>query len=552
MVRIYGSTDSLSSRDPHIVHGTVTLCHERCTPLTITINNVQHSIIFSGNIHNYTVLKDNLEYEFKHDLDAEVLLVGLAQKGLPFLHECHGSWAFVWVTGHTITLCRDRFGRKPLYYVHRNGLSFSTELETLLVTPQVDMQALQEYLTYRFVTAPRTIISGVNKLDAGEYAQYDLRDDTLVTTKYYTPLYKPSSKSYEQKMKVVHERIARSTIMRSDVQRTVECFLSGGLDSSIITMLASSPQLQTVSIGFESDNELAYAHELAQYLNVKHNEYIVHETELFHAIPHVVSAMNEPVGNPAYIFNYVLAKQAKQNILISGEGADELYAGHDRYKLWYYGAYLKHLAVLHNRYPLYKKLRDMRGKTGFEAYHSIISVFNDAELKLLGVQPARLQQYWNPSYPPLFQAQLFDIKTRLPNDYLLKFETMGRAHKKQIRTPFFDHKVVEHALTLAEADIMKRFKGKRILRECFKDELPVSIQKRKGYEFKLPLATWFKNELGQQLHELLHAQTIINKDYVLKLLAQPMNQDYTSNFVTAQKLWTVYVLLSWLKHHKVL
>jgi len=523
-------------------------------PFTVNIDGEEHTIVFNGEIYNYETLQKEFNHEWKSQSDTELLIVGLAKQGIKFLEKCHGMWSFAWYHKNKVVLCRDRFGQKPLYYTNTDHLRFSSELQSLLpfTDKKVDKKALNEYLTYRFVTAPLTIVEGIFKLDAGEYVEYNIKTKKFDISKYYNLMYKPTGKKYQTKIEDLHGNIAKSVSLRLRSDVDVGSFLSGGWDSSIITSLAATESLHTYSMGFDTTNELPYAENLAKYLGTKHHPVMLHDSDAFNIIPEVISMMDEPVGDPGFVPVYLLCKHAHTKVILTGDGADELYAGYDRYKLWAYGHYLKHFALIKHRYPIYKKLRDLRGKKGFEAFHSIISVFSDNELKLIGVQPVRLTEYWEEGIPPLFQAQLFDIRTLLPNDFFMKSDKMGGAHGKELRTPFFDHKVVEHAFTLKEKDVLKHYTEKRILKDCFSAELPQVITKHRKHGFNVPIDQWFKQELGQELHLLLDEQTVIKKEYIKKLLEKPLNNNYKNNFVNAQKLWTVYVLLSWMKHHKVL
>ena len=490
------------------------------------VSNNAHSIKFHGHIHN----RD----KFKGSTDAEIMLHGLIQHGPEFLTKCHGDWVFVYTDGERTMLCRDILGTYPLYY-HTVTKQYSTYLPDLIQTSDtVHRESVAEYLTYGYVTAPNTVISNICKVDASEYVMLE----TGKRTKYYTLRYKPSNKPFTQKKEELHELIISCVKPYNDVASLLSC----GLDSCIITMLAYSPKMTTHNIVFDSSNEAEQAQQISDYIQTQHNTIHFHDKDLITHIPFCIKSLSEPISDPSIIVTHMFQDHCDQNIM-TGQLADILFGGQDHHTLWVRGNVLKHLAIFQARSADYTRLRKMRGKQGFDAYHELICTFSSKEIELLGFTPCKVPKNWIIA-PRLFQATYYDMFNQVPNSTMVKLHACNR-----YVTPYNNKKLLEYAFSLNQNDLLYKRQKKYVLQECFKHELPHHADKRTKKGFNLRVDKWFAT-LQYQLQDLLENQDLIQPNYVRKLLKQPLNSTYKQNMVTAQKMWSVYVLLSWLKHHK--
>jgi asparagine synthase (glutamine-hydrolysing) len=329
--------------------------------------------------------------------------------------------------------------------------------------------------------------------------------------------------------------------------------LSGGLDSSIITALAKehNDDLHTYSIGFDTTNELPQARRVANALDTEHHEYTLDKDDVTDYVDDLIYRMDEPVGDPGFLPVYILSQKVSEDykVVLSGDGADEVFTGYDRYKLYRYGRYLRHLAIADFGNDILSRLRGMRGKDDCNAFLSCIRLFNEDELDKLGVTPSKPCKQWKEFDTPLESAQAFDINTLLPNDFFMKADKMSASFGLEQRVPFMDHDVVETGFKATPWQKLRGWREKHVLREAFKDKLPDAVLNRDKHGFDVPIDHWFKHELGEDLKDLIDESThnLYHQEYAYDLLddMQDRGEDYTQNFLHAQKLWSIYVFEKW-------
>ncbi len=527
-------------------------------------NYMHYSIVFNGEIYNFNEIKKeliSLGYEFKSKTDTEVILASYDKWGVESFKKFNGMWAFCIFDSKKgkLILSRDRFGKKPLYYSFKNNiLYFSSEIKvfkSLFNNLEIDKDSLNEYFTYRFTSGEKTLLKDIFNFPAGSYMIFDLNKNKIIKKeKFYDLKISKKKDSYSKSKDKVSELLEKSVKLRMVSDVPVACFLSGGLDSSLITYYAKkyNKNLNTYSIGFDTTNELSYASLVAKHLKTKHHEIKVNKDQILNYLKDMVYHMDEPIGaDPGFLPIFILSKEVSKDykVVLSGDGADEIFIGYDRYKLLQYGRFLKHFAFKSNNQIL-DRLNNLKNKSQKEAFFEITQVFSKEEMKNLNLTYSIENFNWpQDNLPLLTKAQIFDIDNLLYKDFFMKSDKMSSAFGLEQRTPFMDYDLVEYGLSLPINYKLRFWNEKHILKDLGKEVLPKEISKRRKHGFNVPIDYWFENTLGDKLKDLLNNNNhnLYNKKYIFKLLENlKLNHSgFKSRNIIAQKLWSVLVFEMW-------
>ncbi len=523
-------------------------------------------ISFNGEIYNYKELKKDLqEYKFKSKSDTEVILAAYDKWGSTCLNKFNGQFAFCIYNKNKkeLFLARDRFGIKPLYFINKNKkIIFSSEIKALLDfldKKEIDKEALSQFFNFRFTLGEKTLIKDILKFKPAYYMIYDLKNKKIKKYSKYYWLKKQIIKNkplkyYENKLEKTFEKSIKRRMV-ADVP--VACFLSGGIDSSIITYLAKkhNKKLNTFSIGFDTTNELPFAKIISNHLNTQHYEFKINKLNMLDYLEQMIYYMDEPIGDPGFLPIFILSRETSKynKVVLSGDGGDEVFCGYDRYKLYKYGLSLRNLALFNSKNDILKRIKKMEGKNNYAAFFEVIRLFDDEELEKLKIKKFNGNKFWKEKYKnSLINAQEFDINTLLPNDFFMKCDKMSSAFGLEQRVPFLDHELVEFAFSIPLKYKLKLLNEKYILKQTFKNKLPKKIINRKKHGFDVPIDYWFKDNLGLKLKKLLDQSNhkLYNKEYIyflIKKIRKKSNKNYKLNFILAQKLWSILVFEMWYK-----
>ena len=512
-------------------------------------------IIFNGEIYNYQNLRSELEKNgsiFITNGDTEVILEAYRVWGEGCVCRLEGMFAFaIWnfITS-SLFLARDRLGEKPLYYgdLGSNGFIFASELRAIrasrLVKEEVDLNALGQYLKQNYVSGAHSMIKGISKLLPGTYLIYK-KDAAIQITEYWklSDFFnaKKSTDSVEDAAEKLNFLIGQSIkkMMVSDVP--LGGFLSGGIDSSSVTggMVNAhhntNSKINTFCIGFDERgySETAEARRVAEFFQTTHYEQII-SSDISDDFVKIIKAMDEPVADTSFIPFYNLAKFAKKNVTValSGDGADELFAGYETYSADKIKSLLKWMPsssweildafvkkampVSFNKVSVDYKLRKFIGgqKLNSDMAHMYWrTIFDDEGMRNLllpEVYQAILKEnpldYHFKKYSEVADAHYLDrgmyldLKTWLPDDILAKVDRATMAHSLESRAPFLDSKIVEFAATLPVNFKMNGFNKKFLLKKSQQNTLPgyVLNQKKKG--FNAPVAHWMSGTLRNTMY----------------------------------------------------
>ena len=478
-------------------------------PMTDSSGNV--TITFNGEIYDYIVLKKKLcqrGYEFKSESDTEVLLYAYCEWGDNFVDHIDGMFAIAIFDRklNCIKLFRDRAGIKPLYWFY-NGKDFAyaSELkgiETLISNYQfsVDKTALYDYYNYLYIPEPKTIYKNVYKLEAAHKLVFDLNKNKVICNEEYWHLYvngmegssAPSEDEIYQTKYLIKEAVRAQIV--ADVP--VGGFLSGGIDSSIITLEASkiNPSYKTYAIGFYDfeTNELPYVECLEKHTGIKVNKFLVKKNDFKKIYINMKDWFDEPFADTSAYPTYIVSKYTKNNcvVALSGDGGDEVFGGY-------------------SRYAEYCKLVEEKEMTQEEEFEFIWDIhtynpnFNRSEVrKNLGISKDYddywfYRKYYIEDLPPITRMQYMDYYTYLPCDILTKTDRVGMAVSLETRVPFLAKNVVEYAFSLSQSK--RNFGGelKGILKNAYEGEIPRNLLYRKKWGFGIP-ANFFGYDVNPQ------------------------------------------------------
>jgi asparagine synthase (glutamine-hydrolysing) len=554
-------------------------------------------IVFNGEIYNHVDLRRELiarGHRFRTHSDTEAIVHAYEEWGPDCAKQLRGMFAFaIWdERAQKLTIVRDRLGIKPVYYAHLGGdLVFGSEVKSLLaargVDASIDDDALAAYLALRYVPAPLTLFRGVKKLppasvltwQAGLVSIRRYWDLTEVATRDDTP---PTEAEAAADLRA---RIDHVTKLRLMAEVPVGAFLSGGLDSTMITaaMLVAEDArgaLKTFSVGYaeddaQSEDELHYARLAAAALGTEHREVRVGMREAADALPKIVWHLDEPVADPACVPLYFLSRRAREEVtvVLSGEGADEALGGYYIYRklarlealrqrLGAGGPALSFVSELVALVPHDKLRRAARlvGRPLEDAYRGVSRAFDDDLVvhlhnKMLRAHNKQAAEVVQALLGPCWEATrgmtalrrmlYLDSRVWLPDDLLVKADKMTMAHALELRVPFLDHHLMEHAWSLPDHLKIAGGVGKALLRKAARGRVPQAILDRPKLGFATPTAAWLRGGLRELAHDALTdtrslARERFDLGFVRKLLAR-----HQAGADMSAELWPLLVLELW-------
>ena len=478
-------------------------------------------IVFNGEIYNYIELKDELKknHEFKTSCDTEVLIHGYEEWGVELPKKLRGMFAFaIWDKENQTLFCaRDHFGIKPFYYYECEGtLLFASEIKSFLEHPafkkELNKELIGPYLSFSFTPTTETFFKGVYRLDPGCTLTY--HEGELKINRYYNITFNAKEKDFDKTVFNINETMKDSVNhhMLSDVE--VGSFLSSGIDSSYIVTLAKPDKTYTVGYDNPKYNEIEYAEDLANCLNIKNTSKKITKEEYKNIVPKILYHMDEPSSDPAAIMLYFVSELASQDVkvVLSGEGADEFFGGYNNYReevdlKWYNKIpypFRRFAAIFFSILPEFpgRNFIVRRGTKLETDYIGVNKVYSERERKKVlnckdTIKNKELTQ-------PIFETvkgkdnitkkQAIDIHFWLIKDILQKADRMTMANSIEGRVPFIDKEVFKIASTLTEREKVTKENTKIALREAAKKEIPNESYKKKKLGFPVPLREWLRED----------------------------------------------------------
>ncbi len=570
-------------------------------------------IAYNGEIYNFPEIRKELErkgHKFYGTSDTEVILAACEEWGVEqAVRHFIGMFAFaLWDRKQAkLWLVRDRMGIKPLYwgYTSKGDLIFGSELKALCMHPdfscEVDRDSIASFLRHNYIPAPSTIYQKIYKLKPGHMLSFAIESDDAPQIACYWDLKniaKQAQKNHfigndEEMIETLKQLLMDAVGKRMIADVPLGCFLSGGIDSSLVTALMqaqSNKPINSFSIGFHEQgyDEAKYAKTIAHHLGTNHTELYVTEQQAQDVIPSLPEMYDEPFSDSSQIPTYLVSAMTKKHVTValSGDGGDELFAGYNRY------FQANNLNYLFNYFPFWGKkitanmIRTMPSHYWDEIFRLVPAKYRppqagDKMHKLANILTLDRQffykkmiSHWHEpdeiviggqeKYSILDDSSLFstfqnniefmqyaDSVTYLPDDILTKVDRASMAVSLEARVPLLDHRVVEFAWSLPQSAKVRDRKGKWILRQILKDFVPSKLYERPKMGFGIPLEKWLRGSLRDWAEDLLSPTSF--KEFGL-LESAPILQKWHEHQSGAHNwqylIWDVLMLHAWLRYNK--
>jgi len=554
-------------------------------------------ITYNGEIYNHAELRRNLEnkgHKFKTSCDTEVIVHLYEEYGRDCVTFLNGMFAFGIYDSknRTLLLARDRMGQKPLvYFSDQKRIVFASELQALAKHPQmprdINLQALHDYFSLQYIPHPDTIYSKVKKLPPAHTLEINLQFGKTRLNRYWKCRFdKKDDMTYEEAKSLLRQRLEDSVRIRLMSDVPLGAFLSGGIDSTIIVGLMakiSGAPVKTFTIGFSDSkyDERKYAAVAAASFKTEHYEKTVNPAD-FSLVEKLVRHYGEPYCDASMLPTYLLSgfTREKVTVALSGDGADEVFAGYYRYLVMKYSQFADFIplplrksvfGVLTGILPPKTEERAIIGHihrilsaascANDSRYLDIISRFSEdmkSEVygdKFKGFTSRKTQEYIQALYlnsnaaDPVEKIMDTDINSYLPGDILAKIDIASMACSLELRSPFIDYRIVELAASMPLIYKQDGTERKHILREAFSDLIPPELVKRRKLGFGVPLASWFRKEWAGILKErLLEGKAVKDNFFKKDVLEKIINKHQKSKADYSYSLWAMLVFELWLEN----
>lgn len=539
-------------------------------------------IVFNGEIYNFRELRDELEkkgHEFSTNTDTEVIVHLYEEYGPDCVSYLNGFFAFAIWDGKRLFIARDRAGIKNVYYsVHNDKFIFASEYKAILtadfIKRKVNLQSLDRYISLRYVPGNETMLEGIHKLPPGHHMTVE--GGSVKIKRYWNlELKAKRSNQYSRELRELLEDSVKRRMI-SDVP--VGAYLSGGIDSSsIVTMMSRlTDELKTFSIGFNSEfDETSNAREVAEDLGTDHHEFYV-KKGAGKLLPKIVWHMDDPLGDTAIISNYLLAQEARKHVkvVLSGEGADELFGGYMQHKYMNYLRLMPNSArflspaakalpvkvldkLLHypasmgevGRQRLYSLASNIQDKPA--AYVQLVSLFgHDDKIKLYdklkGMENNLRDEISKKFSKDLLSSTLdHEFRTWLPDDILFKLDKITMANGLEGRVPFLDHRIIELASRMPNNIKIRGGTEKYILRKAMKKVLPPRVCRRKKHAFYMPVNQWFGKEVNEIAKNILDEKRVAKRGYFRYPAIRKIIAGHKKEFIYEKQMMSLLILEMW-------
>lgn len=534
--------------------------------------------VFNGEIYNFKDLRNLLKsrgYDLSGEGDSECIPYLYLEFGFDFPKLLQGMFAIgLWDDYKKLgLLVRDRLGKKPLWYKKEDSrITFASELKGLIQLNEkfdFEYKNLPEYLQFGYINAPKSIYKNVNQLKPGTTVFFE-ENQTEEMIYWDFPSDIRSSLDYEETKREAKSLITDAVRLRLVAERPIGVFLSGGVDSSLVTALMTrelGANTHSYSIGFDNPkfDESPHARKVADFLGIKHHERIIHPDPGL-ILNEIATILDQPFADSSIVPSFVLSKFASQDLVVAlgGDGGDEVFGGYNRYQVTRFLSRLNFLLLL-TPAPIMRrlslnnrKLEKFLRHSGFQEFRSRYFGFqsliqnyelsefieHEAEASLIN---SDLIELWNSieAKTQLQKLQKYDMKSYLPGDLMYKADMASMAHGLELRSPLLDYRVVEFGLTLPDKFKIHAGVKKRLLRDILTDFLPQEIINRPKMGFGIPQADWLRNELADLVHS-----TLFSKDSFIQGF---LNMDHLSQVVKKHKngknldriIWPILMLELW-------
>jgi asparagine synthase (glutamine-hydrolysing) len=549
-------------------------------------------IVFNGEIYNYQTLKEDLISQgcnFKTNSDTEVILKLYEKEGVQSFGKLDGMFAFSIYdkTIGKVFIARDFFGEKPLYYTQTTkGFIWASELKSVVAKlqskPEIDTTSLSLYFQLTYIPAPFTIYKGIKKLEANHYIELDCLNNTFSIFEIARPTKNFSFESKKDATKITHDLVQKSVLSRSISDVPLGTFLSGGVDSSIVSLCLAQQQdkkIDTFSIGFDKKafDESDKSRQVSKMINSKHHEFIISEKDLTANIDEIILNFDEPFADSSALATYLVSKKTKDfvKVALTGDGGDEVFGGYNKY---YMGKLNQNYTAIipqkihTNSIQLLDKLlttkEDSRGirfkikrllkSINYDGnfYYNIISLgFTDDEVKSIlnsVFYNANSLKYFKDKIilknNSLSDFRAIDKHLSLEGDMLVKVDRTSMLASLECRAPFLNKELWDFTNQLPDSYLIKGWDKKHILKEAFEDYFPKNFLNKSKKGFGVPVGDWLRSELRIELLSYIDKgfitkQNIFDFEAISKLVLNHLHSRVDNTF----RVWTFFCFQKWYK-----
>ncbi|CAL66963.1 asparagine synthase (glutamine-hydrolyzing) [Christiangramia forsetii] len=551
-------------------------------------------IFFNGEIYNYLELKNTLQQKnhiFKTTSDTEVILKAYEEWGTESFGMLDGMFAFSIYdkTKNKVFIARDYFGEKPLYYSKTgNQIIWGSELKSIVQKidwkPQISKEGLNLYFRLTYIPAPYSIYEKIYKLEANHYIELtlDTFQQEIFPIQNKQSISVDKGISFKEAKSKTHDLVFDSVKSRSIADVPLGTFLSGGVDSSVVS-LALSQQVQgkidTFSVGFEkkSFDETDKSRTVANLINSNHHEFIISASDLKENLDEILLNFDEPFADSSSLPTYLVANKTRQHVKVAltGDGGDEIFGGYNKYYIGkmneQYSAIIskslhdnlkkianKILSTKDDRRGNRFKARKLINAVNYEGdfYYNIISLaFQNEDLSQLLKAKWLKSEIFNPyktkthdKASSLTDFRRIDKILSLEGDMLVKVDRTSMLTSLESRAPFLNKKLWDFTSQLPESYLMKGWDKKFILKEAFKDYFPKQFLNKSKKGFGVPVGDWLRGYLKSELEsyaeeDFLERQNLFHKEFIQKLVGYHLSGKQDNTF----KVWAFFCFQKWYK-----
>ncbi|MBO1307074.1 asparagine synthase (glutamine-hydrolyzing) [Enterococcus sp. 669A] len=538
-------------------------------------------ITFNGEIYNYQSIREDLiakGHVFTTHADTEVLLHGYEEYGIDLLQKIRGMFAFViWDTEkQELFGARDHFGIKPLYYAQMNGtFMYGSEIKSFLKHPnfvkELNKEALKPYMTFQYSALDETFFKNVFRIKEGHYFTY--KDGELKIEQYWDVDEKETSLTLDETVDLIDKTVVSSVEAHRIADVEVGSFLSSGVDSSYVTAVLRPEHSYSIGFGDKSYNESVEAKKLAELIDLNNTSRVVTGDEAFEYFPLIQYHLDEPDSNPSCVPLYFLAELASRDVRValSGEGADELFAGYQAYGMNTHSKAVKVVAEGLKKLPKgmrYKIGRGLKGKTFRGALHLYTSLapaedFFIGQAKVFEEDEA--VDYLQPTYQKspsvkdivqvhydqvqdmseIKKMQYLDMHQWMPKDILLKADKLSMASSLEVRVPLLDKELMKVSEQVPTKYLINAENTKYAFRQAAARHLPEEWYNREKLGFPVPIKDWLREEKYYNLIRSLFEQEFVKEFFDQEKILKLLDDNFEGTADGRRKIWTIYTFLTW-------
>jgi asparagine synthase (glutamine-hydrolysing) len=543
----------------------------------------RYILVYNGEVYNFKEIKNDLEkkYKFISHSDTEVILYAIVEYGIEeALHKFNGMFSFSFYDSKTqeLYLARDRMGVKPLYYYKtEDEFIFSSELKAMYKHPSfkrnISTEALTQYLQYGYVPSPLSIYENCYKLEPASYIKVDIKNLEIKKTKYWLPKKNSeidSISTYDDYVDKTLEILQSSVKYRMIADVPVASFLSGGIDSSLVTALMKeeNSSTQTFTIGFHEEkyNEAKKAKRVAEHLGTNHHEYYCSLDEVKNIIPELPHIYDEPYADSSAIPTILLSRFTSESakVAMSADGGDELFGGYNKYIQYNKAQKFLKTPFMLRQIALYG-LKPFSSKIGrFDKIESLLNAKNQEDIfqtastafqeyniaKLLKQTSINCKDIEFDSLDFRNNFMLYDMKYLLEGDILTKVDRATMSASLESREPLLDHRLVELS-TIIPSEMKFKYGQKSILKDIAKQYIPKEIIDMPKQGFNVPMNEWLKDDLKSLLDHYISYENIEKTDLFHTQEIIALKERFLKGKEHVYKIWYILSFMMWHEKERV-